>query len=264
MGSKNSIARYRRLYAQLLRFYPKPYRERFAAGMAQTFNDLCREREQAGDGLFRLVLWMFAETSAGAMRENMTLIVTQRNMIRPATVTAFLLLIPLLGNLFVEGWNWPPAAFVVCGGLIFGAGFTWELIASRGSTDYQVATGMAIVAAFLLVWGNFVQSADDVNPAAFMYFVAPLVGIIGAALARFQPTGMSRALFATALVQAVVLVVALAIRNPEATPWSAAVARGFGGNALFLMMFVGSALLYRRAARERQKPELKPTARIAD
>lgn len=74
MPSEPSIRRYRNWYATLLRLYPKVYRERFGEGMKQTFNDLCRERAQEGKGLFRLALWMFAETSAGIIKENATVI----------------------------------------------------------------------------------------------------------------------------------------------------------------------------------------------
>ena len=76
-----------------------------------------------------------------------------------------------------------------------------------------------------------------------------MVGIIGAARARFQPNGMARALFVTALVQALVLAIALIIRNPQVTPWTAAVVRGFAGNAFNAMLFVASALLFRKAGR---------------
>jgi hypothetical protein len=72
MANERSIARYRRWYRKLLRFYSTPYRERFAESMEQTFNDLCRDRANAGQGLFGFVLWMFAETSAGIIRENAT------------------------------------------------------------------------------------------------------------------------------------------------------------------------------------------------
>src|SRR5262249_4096685 len=90
--------------------------------------------------------------------------------------------------------------------------------------------------------------ADDVNPAAFGYFVAPMVGIIGAGMARFQANGMARALFVTALVQSLVLVIVLIIRNPQVTPWTAAVLRGFVGNAFNVVLFVGWGLLFRKAA----------------
>ena len=42
-----------------------------------------------------------------------------------------------------------------------------------------------------------------------MYFGVLAVGFIGAFIARFQPRGMARALFATAVAQALVPVIAL-------------------------------------------------------
>jgi hypothetical protein len=171
----------------------------------------------------------------------------------PAVITALILGIPLLRSLFAGGWGWDIRAFLLVGAvgtLLFGIGLTFQMVIRRlGTPAYRAAVGVALGATFLLVWGNFVQGADDVNPAAFGYFVTPMVGIIGAAMARFQPNGMARALFVTALVQALVLVTALIIRNPQVTPWTAAVLRGFGGNAFNVMLFVASALLFRKAAR---------------
>lgn len=168
----------------------------------------------------------------------------------PAFITALILLIPLLRNLFVQGWNWDLRGFVFVGSigtLLFSAGLTYQMVTRNlGTPAYRAGVGVALVATFLLFWGNWVQAADDVNPAAVMYFAVPIVGIIGAAIARFRPDGMARALFVTALVQALVLVIALMIRDPQVTPWTAAVLRGFGGNAFFVMLFVASALLFRR------------------
>ena len=167
----------------------------------------------------------------------------------PTLITALILLIPLLGNYFVDGWDWDLGGFVAVGTLVFGLGLTYQLVTRNvATTAYRAAVGVALVTAFPLVWMNFIQAADDVNPAAMMYLGVPIVAIIGAAMARFQPNGMTRALFATALAQALVLAIAL-IRNPPVTSWAAAVWRGFGLNAFFLMLFVGSALLFRTAAR---------------
>jgi hypothetical protein len=66
-----STAGYRRWYARLLRLYPRAYRDRFAEGMQQTFNDLLRERRDTGRSLFGFVLWMYVEASIGIARENM-------------------------------------------------------------------------------------------------------------------------------------------------------------------------------------------------
>jgi hypothetical protein len=172
----------------------------------------------------------------------------------PALITALILLILLLGNHFVDGWNWPLRAFVLVGTLVFGTSVTYQLVTRNvDAIAYRAALGVALAAAFVLVWGNFVQAADDVNPAALMYFWVPLVGVISAVIARFRPDGMARALFVTALAQALVLAIALA-RNPPVASWSAAVWRGFGGNAFFFMLFVGSALLFRKAGRGESAP----------
>jgi hypothetical protein len=173
----------------------------------------------------------------------------------PARITALILLIPLLGNHFVDGWNWDLRGFVLVGTLIFGTGLTYELLTRNGhAIASRAAVGVALAAAFVLVWMNFIQAADDVNPAAMMYFGVPIVGIIGAAMARFRPDGMARALFATALAQALVLASVLVIRNPQVAPWTPPVLRGFGLNAFFVVLFVGSALLFRTAARGESAP----------
>src|SRR5256885_6196969 len=171
----------------------------------------------------------------------------------PAFITALILLIPLLRNLFVYGWDWDLRGFLFVGSvgtLLFGAGLTYQMIIKKLATPaYRAAVGAALVTAFLLVWGIFVQAADGVNPDAMMYLSVPLVGIICAVIARFRPDGMARALFVTALAQALVLAIALIVRSPQVTPWTSAVLRGFGSNAVFIMLFAGSALLFRKAGR---------------
>ncbi len=62
------------------------------------------------------------------------------------------------------------------------------------------------------------------------------------------PDGMARALFATALAQASVAVIALIIWKP---PVTSGVLEVLGVNAFFVALFVGSALLFRYAARGR-------------
>jgi hypothetical protein len=172
--------------------------------------------------------------------------------IAPALTTALILSIPLLRSLFVSGWDWDVRVFLLVGAvgtLLFSIGLACQMvIRNLGTGVYRGAVAVALVAAFLLVWGNFVQAADDVNPAAMMYLSVPLVGIIAAAMARFRSDGMARALFVTALAQAVVLAIVLS-RNPPVTSWTAPVWRGFGGNAVNFMLFVGSALLFRKAGR---------------
>jgi len=249
MASEPFIRRCRNWYAKLLRLYPKPYRERFGEGMEQTFNDLCRERAKAERGLFSFALWMFFETSAGIIRENMTINIMQKSFVRVAIGTGLILLIPFFGNLFIDGWNWSPFDFIVWGALVFGAGLTYELVAKRMSNKaYRFAVGLAVGTAFILTWVNLaVEIIGDNNPANLLFFGVPIVGLIGAAVARFRPHGMARALFATALAQALVPVIALIIWNPRVYSWSPGVLRVFALNAFFVLLFLGSALLFRHA-----------------
>jgi hypothetical protein len=175
----------------------------------------------------------------------------------PALLAALIVTTLLLASHFVDGWNWSPGAFVVVGALVFGIGFTYELITrNRDAITYRAAVGIAFTAGFLLMWTNFVQMAD-VNPAAAMYFGVPIVGLIGAAVARLRPNGMARALFATAFAQALVLaavLIMLITQNPQVTSWTSPELRGFGGNAFLAMLFAGSALLFREAGRGKSSP----------
>lgn len=171
----------------------------------------------------------------------------------PALVAALFVSILLVASRLVDDWHWPPGAFAVVGALVFTLGFTYELVTrNRDAIAYRAAVGIAFVAAFFLMWGNFVQMAD-VNPAAAMHFGVPLVGLVGAAVARLRPSGMARALFVTALVQASVLAVRLILltaQRPQITSWTLPEWQGLGGNAFFALLFVGSALLFRKAARQ--------------
>jgi len=260
MASKYSIRQCRNWYAKLLRFYPKPYRERFGEGMEQTFNDLCRERQESGEGLFALVLWVFVETSAGILRERITFMIMQYNhLIRITLATAFILLLLLLAMQFTDEVVWDLADFAVAGALMFGAGLTYELVARKADNIvYRAAVGVAVAAALILVWVNLaiglIGSEDD--PANLLYVGVLAVGIIGTFIARFRPPGMTRALFATALAQALVALIALAAglgSTGPLWPWDILVLNGF-----FAALWVGSAWLFRNASREQPAASAGP------
>ena len=72
-----------------------------------------------------------------------------------------------------------------------------------------------------------------------MYFGVLAVGVIGAIVARLQSSGMARALFATALAQALVPVIALIVWPPQIARWGAAGVVGvFLLNVFFVLLFV--------------------------
>ena len=166
-------------------------------------------------------------------------------------VASLILLLPLVAMQFTDEVNWDVADFAFAGALLIGTGITYELaVRKTGDTAYRAAVGVALAAAFILVWLSLGVGiiGRDGDPANLMYFGVLAVGIIGALIARFRPRGMARALFATALAQTSVAVIALVagLGYPWSGPLELSVLNGF-----FVALFVGSAWLFRRAAHGR-------------
>jgi hypothetical protein len=167
-------------------------------------------------------------------------------ILRLAFVTVLLLLIPLAGNQFVEGWNWSLFDFVWAGTLFFGSGLLYELVSRKMSSGvYRAAVGLAVVTAFLLIWINAaVGIIGDGDFPNGMYLVMFAVGFVAALIARFQPRGMSYILFAMAAAQMCIPTIALLTGTPDFSP---GVVQVFGLNAIFAVLWVGSAFLFLHA-----------------
>jgi hypothetical protein len=168
---------------------------------------------------------------------------------RVVLVAAFILMLPLVAMQVTDEVRWDLADFAVAGTLLVGTGLLYELAARKaGNVVYRAAVGVALAAALLLIWLNLAVGliGTEGDRANLMYVGVLAVGIIGAAIARFQPHGMARALFATALAQTLVAVIALIFELgfPESGPLEILALNGF-----FAALFVGSALLFRYAAR---------------
>lgn len=167
---------------------------------------------------------------------------------RLALVTAGILLIPAVLMQFTREMNWDLFDFAFAGVLIFGTGLLFELARARvRNGPYAIATGMALAGAFLLIWINGAVGiiGNEGNPANLMYFAVIAVGFIGAIVARLKPQGMARVLFATAVAQMLVPVIAFVVFQP---PFDSGVVKVFILNACFVLLFMGSALMFRRAS----------------
>ena len=172
-----------------------------------------------------------------------------RNIIRIVLAAALILLLPLLAMQITDEVVWDLTDFAVAFVLLVGTGLMYELaVRKSGNIAYRAAIGVALAAALLLVWINLAVGiiGSENNPANLMYIGVFAVGIIGALIARFQPHGMARALFATALAQALVAVIAV-IAGEHQNPVSS-VSEILKVNGFFVALWVGSALLFRRAA----------------
>jgi hypothetical protein len=171
---------------------------------------------------------------------------------------ALMLLLPLLAMQVTDEVDWDVADFAIFGAMLVGAGGTYELAARMtGNTAYRAAVGVAIAAAFILVWMNLAVGiiGTEGNPANLMYGGVLAVGVIGAIIARFQPDGMARTLVATALAQALVAVIAViaGMGYPASPPLEI-----LGVNALFAALWLMSAWLFRKAAHEQTPASAAP------
>jgi len=170
-----------------------------------------------------------------------------KSLLRLAFATACLLLIPLVAMQFSAEVVWTVSDFVIAGGLLFGAGLAYLLVARLGSNaSYRLAVGVAVMAGLLLIWGNlavgFIGSED--NPANLLYGGVLAVALIGAIVARFRPQGMAYAMFAAALVQVMVPLVAALIWRPEV---NLGMLQVLALNTAFAMLWVVSGWLFRHA-----------------
>lgn len=249
MAYEPTIERYRHWYAKLLRLYPKPHYERFSEGMEQTFIDLLRERVREKKGIDSWAIWVFVETTAGIIRDTLTFTIMQTMTKRLgmwAIIVAMILMIPLVAMQFTTEVQWTGSDFLFMGTLIFGVGVLFELARKRaaGNTAYKAAAGMALLGTFLLIWVNAAVGIIGDSEVNMLYAFVPATLFIGGIAARLKPRGMSYTLFAAALVQATIPAIALIIGTPDFSPGVLVV---FILNAFWVMLFIGSGLLFRQA-----------------
>ena len=191
----------------------------------------------------------FAETSAAILRENMTQLMQNKNYFRWVLITAAVLALPALAMLFqigvpdpgsgTEGVNWGPMDFATMGVLILGSGLLFEYASSRdGSVAHKAAVGIAVLAGLGLIWVNLAVGMMDVENGNLMYVLVLFVGLVGAAIGRFEPREASIAMFATAGAQAVVVVIALV----------AGLGPTLLADAFFIAAWIASGVLFRQAS----------------
>lgn len=174
----------------------------------------------------------------------------RKSALQVALATAVLLPVSLVAMQFSDEVNWTSMDFAVAGFLLSGSGMAYVLVA-RSTTVFagRAAACIAVMAALMLIWMNLAVGiiGSENNPANLMYAGVVAVEITGIAVARLRPRGMAYALFATAVAQMLVAVIALVGGLGAAQP------PGRPGililNGFFVTLFAASAWLFRRAAR---------------
>jgi hypothetical protein len=143
--------------------------------------------------------------------------------------------------------NWTAFDFIFAFVLLGSVVLIFTLVMRKtDNTAFRSATGVALAAAFMLVWANGAVGiiGDENNDANMMYSGVLLVAIIGAIIARFRPQGLARAMYATAIAQVLVPVIALIAGLGPVASWDVLVLTAFFGVLWFI-----SARLFQHSAR---------------
>lgn len=259
--NKTVIYQSERIYGFLVNFYPEHYRLEFAEEMKFVFSELLQDAyaEQGDKGIINLWFWTMIDTCKSLVIQHIEnqkgnnfmnkyndFLMSNKIFLWGALATVLLLMIPFVGMLVSDGWQWGIMDFVFMGGLIFGAGATFVLVARQmNNLFYRLAVGIAGVAGFLLVWINVaVEIIGDDNPANLMYMGVLAVAFLGAILARFKAAGMYRAMLATTAAHTIVAIIAF-IFYPDANPGQFGI---LAINAFFILAWLSSGLLFRNAS----------------
>jgi hypothetical protein len=167
-----------------------------------------------------------------------------------AIVLLLILLIPLTMQ-FTNEVQWNEAiAYSIILVAVGGIYELWQWL-KRQKITYQSALIIGLMTALFIGWVNGAVGiiGSENNSANLLYGTVFIVGLIGSIISRFKPLGMARTLFVAALVQLLIPVFALYIW-PAKTSWGEAGVIGvFVINSIFAILFVVSAMLFRRAGK---------------
>jgi hypothetical protein len=173
------------------------------------------------------------------------------------------LLLPLITNA-----PWTLSDYIFMGALFAIVGGLFELtVRVSQNLSYRAGVALALLGILLVIWVNLAVGivGSESNPANLSFFGALLAGAVGAAFARFRANGLSAAMILTAVALGIAF--AIAVAGPTDEPHVPHL-RELAGTGVLAALFLGSALLFRRAARRdkaktaqhqsRERPSLDP------
>jgi hypothetical protein len=161
-------------------------------------------------------------------------------------LAAALLALPAVAMRFTSEVVWTASDFVVMGVLFALVGGGLELVV-RLSTNWASRAGaaVAILTAFLTIWVNLAVGmiGSEDNPYNLVFLGVLAFALLGAMVARFRPAGTARAMALTATAQLVAAALGLS-----------ADVRGAIFSAVFALLWLFSAGLFRKAADDQKRP----------
>ena len=168
------------------------------------------------------------------------------------TLVAGLLITPAVAMRFTNQVQWTVSDFVFAGVILIGAGVIAEL-AVRASRDwsYRIGAGLAVLASVLLLWINGAVGiiGSENNSANLLYLAVIAAAVVGAVASRFRASGLCVTMVGAAALQLLIGAIAVSRRWGEGSEnWPRAV---IVLSILFALIWLASALMFRRAARDK-------------
>lgn len=170
---------------------------------------------------------------------------------------ALLLLLPLVAMQFTQEVVWDGLDFLVFAVMLALAGGALEIGARLSrSLAYRVGYGLAVAAAFILVWANLAVGiiGPEDNPINLTYFGVIVLLVLGGLVVRGRPGGMALTMFAAAVVPILIALISLLapfIGGEVLTIGSVVVI--VLANGFFFTIFSAAGLLFWLVARSQRK-----------
>lgn len=84
----------------------------------------------------------------------------RKDFIRIAVIVGAILLIPVFGNLFVEGWDWGVFDFVLMGALLYATGLAITFVTRKiADPMYRVLACGVILLILIVLWAELAVDA---------------------------------------------------------------------------------------------------------
>jgi hypothetical protein len=164
------------------------------------------------------------------------------------SLVACLLMLPAIAMQFNTGVDWSISDFIFAGVLLIGTGLLVELLVRKSrSSAYRAGAVVALGATLLLIWCNAAVGfvGAGANAANVLYAVLTGSVAIWSLAVGFRAKGMSNGMFAAAIAQGLITVLAYAMHLVrEEETFIIPVINGF-----FIALWLVAALLFRKAAR---------------
>lgn len=176
---------------------------------------------------------------------------------------ACLLLIPYTAMQYSSEVNWSFFDFLLAGILLFSTGLAYILILAVSEQFlYRIASAIALLSGLFLLWANLAVGliGSENNPANLMYFGVLAIGLLGAALSRLQPRGLSNTLYAMTGSMGFIIIIAL-VTGLQYDPYSSVI-EILAVNIFFMFPFSLSAILFRKVAKDQESMESEETRTV--